>query len=193
VRLIDFMLKEWRDKGAIDADRIGLFGFSKGGYTGLVVVGADPDMQRVAQYCTETNPFCEQVRGDVLTNWSHDARIKAAALADTSPATPFTQANLAAIKIPLQIWRSELGGYGADPGGTARVAAALPGHPEIHVVPAGHFAFVAPCSEALAAAVPRICTNTPADFDRVAFHRTFDADVVRFFSEHLISRSDRAP
>jgi predicted dienelactone hydrolase len=189
VRLIDFLLKDWKHRAAVDPDRIGFFGFSNGGYTGLVVVGADPDMQRVAQYCTEATPFCEQVRhSDVPTSWTHDARIKAAVLADTAPTTPFTQANLAGIKIPLQIWRSELGGHGADPGGTARVAAALPGHPETHVVPAAHFAFLAPCSEQLAAAVPRICTDTPPEFDRAAFHRTFDAEVVRFFSDQLIGK-----
>jgi predicted dienelactone hydrolase len=186
VRLLDFLLKDWKNRDAVDVDRIGFFGFSKGGYTGLVLAGADPDMQRVAQFCTDAIPFCEQVRGrDVPMTWSHDARIMAAVLADTSPATPFTQANLAEIKIPLQIWRSELGGHGADPGGTARVAAALPGHPEIHTVPAAHFAFLAPCSAELAVAVPRICADTPPDFDRAAFHREFDAEVVRFFSEHL--------
>jgi predicted dienelactone hydrolase len=192
MRLLDFLLKESRDRDAIDANRIGFFGFSKGGYTGLVVVGADPDMQRVAQYCTEANSFCEQVHsGDVPAKWTHDSRIKAAVLADIAPTTSFTEANLAAIKIPLQVWRSELGGYGANPEGTARVAAALPGQPEIHIVPAAHFAFAAPCSAALAAAVPRICTNTPADFDRVAFHRQFDAEVIRFFSKHLNVGSDR--
>ena len=186
VHLLDFLLKEWKNKDAIDPTRVGFFGFSKGGYTGLVLVGADPDMHRVAEYCTEANPFCEQVRsGDVPTTWSHDTRIKAAVLADTAPTTPFTQPNLSAIKIPLQIWRSELGGHGANPEGTARVAAALPGHPELHTVPAAHFAFLAPCSAELAAAVPRICADDPPAFDRAAFHRTFDAEVVRFFSTHL--------
>jgi predicted dienelactone hydrolase len=189
VRLIDFLLNDWPGKAAIDADRIGFFGFSKGAYTGLVLAGADPDMQRVAQYCTEANPFCAQVRaGNVPVTWTRDARIKAAVLADTAPSTPFTQLNLAAIKIPLQIWRSERGGNGADAGGTARVAAALPGNPDVHIAPAAHFAFLAPCSAELAVAVPRICTDTPADFDRAAFHRVFDAEVVRFFSEHLTGK-----
>jgi hypothetical protein len=58
-------------------------------------------------------------------------------------------------------------------------------------VPAAHFAFLAPCSEQLSAAVPRICADTPPDFDRAAFHRTFDAEIVRFLSEHLISGPDR--
>jgi hypothetical protein len=92
---------------------------------------------------------------------------------------------LAAIKIPLQFWRSERGGPGVGDGsGDARVAHSLPGKPDIHVVPAGHFAFLAPCSPELATAVPRICTDPPG-FDRVAFHREFNASVIEFFRAHL--------
>lgn len=186
VRLIDFMLNDWKDKAAIDPDRIGFFGFSKGGFTGLVLAGADPDFHRVAHYCTDPTPFCEQVRNnDVPKGFAHDPRIKAAVLADTSPSGPFTDANLINIKIPLQIWRSQFGGYGADPEGTARMAGSLPNQPEIHIVRSGHYAFLAPCSPELAAAVPRICTDNPPDFDRAAFHREFDASLVKFFSEHL--------
>jgi predicted dienelactone hydrolase len=189
VRLLDFLLKDWKDRAAIDPDRVGFFGFSRGGYTGTVLAGVDPDFERVAQYCTQANAFCDQVRnGDVPKTWPHDSRIKAAVLADAAHTVGFTKANLASITIPLQIWRSELGGNGVDPEGTARVTAGLPGHPEIHTVPAAHFAFLAPCSEQLAAAVPRICADTPPGFDRAAFHREFDADIVRFFSEHLIAK-----
>ncbi len=189
MRLIDFMLDDWTGKAAIDRDRIGFFGFSRGGYTGTVLAGANPDFQRVAQYCTQQNPFCEQVRnGDVPKSWPHDTRIRAAVFADAAHTVGFTKANLASIKIPLQVWRSELGGNGVDPEGTARVTANLPGSPEVHTVPAAHFAFLAPCSAELAAAVPRICADTPDDFDRAAFHRTFDAEVVRFFTEKLTNK-----
>ncbi|HEX9211021.1 MAG TPA: hypothetical protein VF901_10960 [Bradyrhizobium sp.] len=74
-----------------------------------------------------------------------------------------------------------------DGSGTARVADSLPGKPEVHVVPAGHFAFLAPCSPELAVAVPRICTDVPAEFDRAAFHREFNAAVVQFFRAQLAS------
>ena len=97
------------------------------------------------------------------------------------------QDNLAAIKIPLQYWRSELGSETVDPGATGRVARSLPGKPDIHRMPAGHFAFLAPCSPQLAAAIPRLCTDVPAGFDRAAFHREFNASIVRFFREHLSS------
>jgi predicted dienelactone hydrolase len=104
------------------------------------------------------------------------------------PSGFFTKDNLAAIKIPLQFWRAELAtaGVDVDPAGTARVARSLPGKPDIHTVPAGHFAFLAQCSPELAAALPRICTDAPPGFDRAAFHRDFNANVIRFFREHLV-------
>jgi predicted dienelactone hydrolase len=187
VRLLDFMLNGWKDRAAIDPARIGFFGFSSGGYTGLVLAGANPDTQRVAARCTEKTGACEELHnGAILPSLPHDARIKAAVLADAALTTAFTQEGLKGIQIPLQIWRSELGGYGVDAGGTARVSGILPGNPEIHVVSAGHYAFLAPCSPQLATAIPRICTDVPTSFDRAAFHRDFDASVVRFFRERLV-------
>jgi predicted dienelactone hydrolase len=57
--------------------------------------------------------------------------------------------------------------------------------PEYHVVPkAGHFAFLAPCSQSMATLVPDICKDPP-DFDRAAFHREFNATVVAFFKQKL--------
>jgi predicted dienelactone hydrolase len=100
------------------------------------------------------------------------------------PSIAFTKENLAAINIPLQFWRSELGGGGVGSDGTARVADGLPGKPDIHTVPAGHFAFLSPCSPQLAANLPRFCTDPPG-FDRTAFHREFDASIVGFFRERL--------
>ncbi|WGR68234.1 MULTISPECIES: hypothetical protein [unclassified Bradyrhizobium] len=187
VRLLDFMLKDWKDREAIDPSRIGFFGFSKGGYTGLVLEGATFDFQRTASYCTDNSRFCQQVRsGDVLQNLPSDIRIRAAVLADPAPTVAFTKNTLSPIHIPLQVWRSEIGAKdrGVDPEGVARVLNALPGQPQVHIVPAGHFAFLPPCSPELAANLPRFCTD-PAGFDRAAFHRDFNASVLRFFREHL--------
>jgi predicted dienelactone hydrolase len=187
VRLLDFMLHDWKDKAAVDPARIGFFGFSKGGYTGLVLMGVTPDFGNFAKFCKDKMGACEQLHnGEASPSPPHDARIQAAVIVDPA-AGVFTQDNLAAIKIPLQFWRSELGGPGiGDGSATARVAARLPGKPDVHVVPAGHFAFLAPCSPQLAAALPRICTDNPADFDRASFHRDFNASVARFFREHLV-------
>jgi predicted dienelactone hydrolase len=185
VRLLDFLMQDWKDKAVVDSGRIGLFGFSRGGYTGLALVGASPDFARVARACKDTTGFCGQLRSGETPSPPHDARIRAAVIADP-PSGFFTQDNLAAIKIPLQFWRSELGGGGVDPAGTARVARGLPGTPDVHLVPAGHFAFLAPCSPQLATAIPRICADVPASFNRAAFHHEFNSSMARVFREHLV-------
>jgi predicted dienelactone hydrolase len=186
VRLLDFLQEDWKDRAVLDSSRIGLFGFSNGGYTGLVLAGAAPDFARVARACKDAMGFCAKLRSGENPSPPHDARIRAAVIVDP-PSGFFTQDNLAAIKIPLQFWRSELGGGGVDPAGTARVARGLPGVPDVHLVPAGHFAFLAPCSPQLATAIPRICADVPAGFDREAFHIEFNASTARFFREHLAS------
>ncbi|MGH6707574.1 MAG: alpha/beta hydrolase family protein [Bradyrhizobium sp.] len=187
IRLLDFMLNDWKDKAVVDPARIGFFGFSKGGYTGLVLMGVTPDFGRFAKFCTEKSGACEELHsGATPPTPPHDARIKAAVIVD--PATVvFARDNLATLNIPMQYWRSELGGPGVGDGsGNARVANSLPGKPDVHAVPAGHFAFLAPCSRELAAAIPRICTDVPG-FDRTEFHRDFNLSVAQFFHEHLVA------
>jgi len=187
VRLLDFVVNDWKDKALVDPARIGVFGFSLGGYTGLILAGGNADFRRIAPFCTESNRTraCEQIRsGEIPPDPPHDQRIRAGVIVD--PASGFlTRESLAGIRIPLQVWRSELGGGGVDAGGTARVAASLPGQPEIHVVPAGHYAFLPPCTPRFAAHLPRLCTDPPG-FDRTAFHRDFDASIVSFFRAHLV-------
>ena len=188
IRLLDFMLRDWKDRAAIDHAKIGFFGFSAGAFTGLVLAGGNPDFRRIAPYCTESRKSldCEQFRsGDIPSNLPREPRIRAAVLADTPLNYMFTQEGLAEIQIPLLIWRSELGGGDLDPKYTARTADRLPGKPDIHTVPAGHFAFLSPCSPQFAANLPRLCTDPPG-FDRTAFHRDFDASIVAFFREHLV-------
>jgi predicted dienelactone hydrolase len=174
IRLLDFMLRDWKDRAAIDHANIGFFGFSAGAYTGLVLAGGNPNFRRIAPNCPESRKSldCEQFRrGDIPSNLPHEPRIRAAVLADTAWNLAFTREGLAGIQIPLLIWRSELAGGGVDAKNSALTASRLPGQPEIHVVPAGQYAFLPPCPPPLAAAVPRICTDVPAGFDRAAFHR----------------------
>ncbi|WP_448042481.1 alpha/beta hydrolase family protein [Bradyrhizobium liaoningense] len=190
VRLLDFMLQEWKDRDAIDPAKVGFFGFSLGGFTGLVLAGGRPDFRRFAPNCKEENKstVCEELHaGRFPADPPHDARIKAAAIVDPAVSFSFTPENLAGIGIPLQVWRSELGGGGVNAAGVAYVTRSLPGKPDIHVVSAGHYAFLPPCTPTLAAYRPQVCTD-PQGFDRTAFHREFDAAVVEFFREQLGGR-----
>jgi predicted dienelactone hydrolase len=132
--------------------------------------------------------LCEQIRGKEFPTQPpvHDPRIKAAVLADPGPIF-FTADGLAAIKVPVQLWASERGGPRER---VDAVAQSLPGKHEYRVVPnsryaalGGHFAFVI-CPPALATKRPEVCADAPG-FDRVAFHKEFNADVLAFFQTHL--------
>ena len=71
------------------------------------------------------------------------------------------------------------------PHDVAAVDKSLRAEHEYRVAPnTGHFAFLTPCSPALAAKRPELCIDAPG-FDRVAFHKEFDAAVVAFFRDRL--------
>jgi predicted dienelactone hydrolase len=53
VRAIDYMLARWPDRARLDPARIGLYGFSVGGFTALVTIGGVPEFARFL--CTAPN------------------------------------------------------------------------------------------------------------------------------------------
>jgi predicted dienelactone hydrolase len=120
---------------------------------------------------------------------AHDPRIKAAVIADP-PGFFFGADSFAAVTVPVQLWASERATQweGIPMPSAATVAAVdknLPAKHEYHVVPKStHFAFLSICPPAAVKAAPEICTDTPG-FDRVAFHKQFNADVLAFFRSHL--------
>ncbi|UFZ03005.1 dienelactone hydrolase [Bradyrhizobium ontarionense] len=186
-RLIDFMVGPSPFAAHIDHDRIGFFGFSRGGYTGLVLLGADPDWPGAAfDHCQQARRlFCQEILDKRYPSQplTHDPRIKAAVLADP-PAIFFSAESLAPIHVPVQLWASSRGGDGVLPSHVAFVDANLPAGHDYRVVPnSGHFAFFL-CPPALVQAQSDLCADAP-DFDRVAFHAEFNADVLAFFRARL--------
>lgn len=186
-RLIDFMLGASPAASNIDPARIGFFGFSRGGYTGLILIGTNPDWAYATERCEGSSlRVCEQIRDKEYPTQplTHDARIKAAAIADPL-AVVFTPASFADVKVPVQLWASERGGDGVDPHKVAALDKNLPTPHEYRVVPnSSHFAFLTPCPPAAAKARPDLCTDSPG-FDRVAFHNQLDADILAFFRGSL--------
>jgi predicted dienelactone hydrolase len=220
-RLIDFMLGASPAAARVDPKRIGLFGFSAGGYTGLVLIGANPDWaMRLCMFRDPREPssaasVCEQIlrNGFRVQPLTHDPRIKAAVIADPC-CLWFTPDSFAAVAIPVQLWASERATYlpiaatenmlmpSAETVATAD--ANLPAKHEYHVVPnSTHFAFLflcppgiegtvgsacrqglIPCGPEPEKRVRVICTDAPG-FDRAAFHKEFNADVLAFFRANL--------
>jgi predicted dienelactone hydrolase len=197
-RLIDYMLGEWSGRDHIDAERIGVFGFSSGGFTALVAAGATPDMSAVRAHCQAHPDYfdCNIVRhappGAIAQDmalppsaWVHDPRIKAAVVAAPALGFTFGREGLKGVRVPVQLWRDENDHILPNPDYAEAVRLNLPSPPDFHLVPnADHFDFLAACDPQLAGHVPSICQSAPG-FDRAAFHAEFDREVTAFFVAKL--------
>jgi predicted dienelactone hydrolase len=182
-RLIDFMLAASPAAAKIDAQRVGFFGFSRGGYTGLVLIGAEPHFHERGWLCQQSPRLCAEVRAKPLT---HDPRIKAAVIADPI-AVFFNAGSYAAVKAQVQLWASAKGGDGVEPDSVSMVDKDLQPD-EFHLVSnSSHFAFLMPCRPEMAKKLPPLCTD-PGGFDRAAFHKEFNRRVLAFFRAKLGGR-----
>jgi predicted dienelactone hydrolase len=184
---IDYMLKGWPARKQIDASRIGVFGFSAGGFTALVSVGGVPDFMQLTTHCKEQPEFActlwKKLPSAVPASvWIHDPRIKAAVIAAPGFGFAFAPNGLSQVRAPLQLWNGTSDRNVPYPTNEAVIRALLPVQPEYHVVSgASHFTFIAPCPAWL---FPLIC-GEPNGFDRKAFHRAFNLSVIGFFQEQL--------
>jgi predicted dienelactone hydrolase len=206
-RLVSYMLEQWPRHGKLNAAHVGAFGFSNGGFTVLVAAGGVPDLDSTVPYC-QAHPDHDLCRAltqagvdphlgaDVPAGaWISDPRIKAVVVA--APAFGFAFSpdglkpdgpkpeGLMNLLVPVQLWRAAKDRHQPDAWYDEAVRLALPQPPEYHLVAgASHYGFLPPCSPRVANRAPLICTDPPG-FNRAAFHRAFDAQVVRFFQRTL--------
>jgi len=195
-RVIDHMLSTWDGRGSINPARIGMFGFSAGGFTTLASIGGIPDFSKVGPMCRQypADFACQLVAksgGNAAVPLTAkdarvaDPRIRAAVVAAPALGFAFSPDGLKDVKVPVQLWRAENDVLLPHPRYAEAVKLALPQPPDYHVVAdAGHYDFLAPCSSSLAAIAPAICTSAVA-FDRAAFHASFNAAVVNFLTRTL--------
>lgn len=195
---IDFLLGSWRHRGVVDSRRIGMFGHSAGGTTALIIGGGELNTGALLHFCVahpddwgcrgarrlypaEAGPLAVgALDGPKIA--AADPRVKALVVA--APALPqgFVPQGLAKVRLPVQLWVAQQDTIVPNAG---QIAKLLHARPERHdVAGAGHFSFLAPCTDALRTAVPQICTDQPG-FDRTAFHQEFTRAVIRFFRAHL--------
>ena len=190
-RLISFMTEHWAHRKHLNAKSIGVFGFSRGGFTALALIGAVPSTSASAErFCNRwwsfVFPLCRHLKADgARIRPQPDPRIRAAVVVD--PLNLFDAPGLRAVRAPVQLWASELGGDGVELSHIEAIKTGLPQTPEYHVARgAGHFAYLAPCPAELAKSAEEICSD-PKGFDRVAWHQKMNAAVVSFFQRNLYS------
>ncbi len=186
-RVIDFLTRASPLATTIDPNRIGIYGFSRGGYTALVAIGANPDFALGLPLCEgRTDKICDEIRAQDYPKepLTHDRRIKAAVVADPVSVF-FTAEGLADVTIPVQLWGSEKGGDGIEPNTVEAVNTGLKApHTFTKVEHAQHFSFLTVCPPECAEKLPVIC-NDPPGLDRAQFHEQFNAALIKFFSAHL--------
>lgn len=196
-------------KALIDPNRIGVAGFSNGGYTSLLMVGAVPRFTRFATYCRahpDDPKICgtakeleaesashgetlDQMMAKVQADMNHwgptaDPRVRAAfVMAPLS--LVFDRQGLASINRPVFLY------YAADD------HVLRPSYNALHIAPlistlvatrvvpgAGHYVFLAPCSPQLAKGSSEICSDPPG-VDRVAVHAQINDAALTFFRKTL--------
>ncbi|HJR75287.1 MAG TPA: prolyl oligopeptidase family serine peptidase [Luteimonas sp.] len=189
---ISAVLADPRFKPHVDASRIGAAGFSAGGYTALLLLGAKPDFSRFAVFCKKypkTPDICDQGLTGIALTIAHppataDTRVRAGfAMAPLS--LILDNSGLKAVHAPVFLYTGARDEVLLPEENARRIRPLLPnldGYREIEG--AGHFVFVPPCSAALAQDAPAICKDPPG-VDRVAAHRRINQDAVAFFDRTL--------
>lgn len=188
-RVITHMLEQWKDRQAVDAQSVGVFGFSRGGYTALALAGAEPSRSASAErFCASWRswliPICRKLgKEDAALKARADARVKSVVAVD--PLNLFAASSFKAVKAPVQLWASELGGDGVELAHTQLIQRWLPTPPEYHLAKgAGHFVFLVPCPEEFRKEASRICED-PAGISRESVHASLNQAVAAFFAKTL--------
>jgi predicted dienelactone hydrolase len=191
---IDYMSTAWPGHAQLDAGRIGMFGFSAGGFTALTAVGGEADLRLIAAHCAASPEFvcrllsesnAALMRPDAAPPAGalvRDARIKAAVIAAPGLGFTFVPNGLRDVMVPVQLWSGHQDVNVPEATNAGLIRLALGARAEFHSVPgARHFSFLVPCH---LPGPPVLCGDAEG-FDRVAFHAGMNSAVVKFFAKSL--------
>ncbi|MCC8189873.1 MAG: dienelactone hydrolase [Planctomycetes bacterium] len=175
----------------IDRRRVGALGFSAGGYTCLILLGAHPEFSRWKDYCRRhptSVVLCPVGRAPTAltaADW-HDVReplIRSAVL--MAPfALPFSAATLATIDVPIRLYRARDESVARNPANADAVADNLGFPAEVVTVAGDHYVFIAPVEDALARKYSAFYVDADG-VDRRRIHAGIGTEIVDFFRRTL--------
>jgi predicted dienelactone hydrolase len=181
----------------VNAEQVGVIGYSAGGETALILSGATPDLDRLRRYCQERpddHDACN-TQGELIVDRDDlqpvaDPRVHALLL--MAPLSlKFGRHTLADVHVPVLLYSGDGDKLVAFDKNAAALARKLPTAPDFKLLAgAGHFVFLAPCNEEQIAAMPALCTDADG-VDRKDIHRNMISEAGRFFA-HALGKPTRA-
>jgi predicted dienelactone hydrolase len=206
---ISAVLDDPRWKPLVDPNRIGIAGFSAGGYTALMVAGARPRFDRFVAFCNQypqDQDVCGHRRdaeaqaarqGKTITQAlddmqgqlgrygdTADPRVKAAfAMAPLS--LIFDEHGFDNVRIPVFLYYGQNDQVLPPEANARHIQPLIKTLYAVKEVPhADHWVFLPPCSPELAREIPLLCAD-PAGVDRAKVHAQVNADALAFFQKTL--------
>ncbi len=206
---ISTVLADPRWKALIDPDRIGVAGFSAGGYTALMIAGAQPRFVRFIDFCDhypQDRDVCghrkeaeaeaasqgetiaqafEKMQGQLgRYGDTADPRVKAAfAMAPLS--LLFDEHSFDKVHIPVFLYYGQNDQVLPPEANAKHIAPLLKTLYAVKEIPrADHWVFLPPCSDALKKEIAPLCAD-PAGVDRAKAHAQINADALAFFRKTL--------
>ncbi|WP_397445102.1 alpha/beta hydrolase family protein [Pseudomonas chlororaphis] len=175
----------------VNAGQVGVIGYSAGGETALILSGATPDLDRLRRYCQERpddHDACN-TQGELIVDRDDlqpvaDPRVQALLL--MAPLSlKFGRQTLSGVHVPVLLYSGDVDKLVALDKNAAALARKLPVAPDFRLLAgAGHFVFMAPCTEEQLLSMPALCTDADG-VDRADIHRSLIAEAGRFFAQAL--------
>jgi predicted dienelactone hydrolase len=190
----------------IDAGRIGVAGFSMGGFTGALKAGARVDFDHFTKFCKspERDAICnpqlefphqinqaeilaEPEMRDIAARQAYDfrdPRVKAAFLIAPALGQALDQASLPGINIPVEILLGDADPIAPPKTNGEFMARMIPGA-QLKILPGvGHYDFLSECASAGMQLRKPLCTDG-AGTTRARTHATTVAEAIAFFDRTL--------
>ena len=179
----------------VNADQVGIIGYSAGGETALILAGAQPDLDRLRRYCQERpddHDACS-TQGELMADRDDlrpvaDSRVRALLL--MAPLSlMFGRETLSQVQVPVLLYSGDGDQTVFVDKNAEALARKLPLVPQFNLIPgAGHFVFMAPCTDEQRASMAWACTDANG-VDREDIHRNLIYESGRFFNKVLNNHS----
>jgi predicted dienelactone hydrolase len=190
----------------VDPERLGVAGFSAGGYTALLAAGARPDLQRLLAFCTahpddgvcrpqqEAATHSMEARvaaaaSPALAPWisqANDARaipgVRAAFLLAPAIIQAFAPEQLSSLRLPVSIVLGEADTVAPPQTNGAAAGVLIPGAELQRLADVGHYDFLAACTATGQQRLQDLCTTS---VPKAQTHAQAVDAAIRFFDHSL--------